>query len=548
MIDKELHFKIAKTFLDKNYKEAIDLIENNSSYENLNSQFLNILGASKLLLNFDNEKVLQIFEDGYNKEKKSRHAFDCFINFASLSNINKKPLKPSKYYDDVLNNFGYNEKLVEEIILTFALLNNPKKIVDILSLCEKNIGLNISNLQKMIYYNLFINFWNQNQIFEYSKMINNLIEPFQSDKLFPLNSRINKKVKIAFLSADIRAQHSVTKFLKTLFIGKQRKKYELVIISNLKTEDYDETTREFKLLADEWIEINNLDDLDGVNFIRKKNIDIVFDLMGFTAGNKIIYFKNRISKIQINWLGYTNTTGLNEMDYIIADKNLVYKNEEKFYSEKIIYLNKIWNCFTLDNGQIINTRNYPFKKNNYITFCSFNNFLKITEEVVDTWSEILKKVKNSKLILKSSMFQFNDDLLEKFKKNGVEKSIVFMKYTNSKNHVKMYEEADIALDTFPYNGVTTSFEAIMCGLPLITMKGKNFTSRCGESINKNLGFENFIAKDTNDYVSKSVSLANEQNLNKYKNNIFSKARSSPLYDDNSFRNDFFSKMDDLIRQ
>ena len=125
---------------------------------------------------------------------------------------------------------------------------------------------------------------------------------------------------------------------------------------------------------------------------------------------------------------------------------------------------------------------------------------------------------------------------------------MFRKYTNPTSHVKMYGEADIALDTFPYNGVTTSFEAIMHGLPLITMKGKNFTSRCGESINKNLGFENFIAKNADDYVSKTVSLACDQNLNKIRNNILSKIKFSSLYDEGAFRKDFFSKIEDLIRQ
>lgn len=548
MINKDLHFQIAKSFLDKKYNKTIDLIENNIAYNDLPSQFLNILGASKLFLKFEIDRVLEIFEDGYNKEKKGKHAYECFINFISLSNINRKPLKLIKYYDDALKAFGYDNKLIEEIIFTFALLNNSKKIINILNRCEENVGLNLNNLQKMIYYNLFINNWNQLKIFEYAKKIDKLSNSIQQSNLIPINIEFNKKIKIAFFSADLRSNHSITKFLKILFFGEERKNYELIIISNLKNNEYDETTKEFKSLADEWIEISGVDDQSGINLLRKKNIDVVVDLMGLTGGNKIVYFKNRISKIQINWLGYTNTTGLKEMDYIIADKNLIHENEKNLYSEKVIYLDKIWNCFALNKDHKINIRNFPFKKNNYITFCSFNNFLKITDDVVDVWSKILKKVKNSKLILKSSMFQFDDDLIEKFKKKGVEKSIIFKKYIDSTNHIKIYEEVDIALDTFPYNGVTTSFEAIMYGLPLITMKGKNFTSRCGESINKNLGFENFIAEDADDYVFKAVNLAHDPNLDKIRGDIVSKIKLSPLYDEQAFRKDFFNKIEDLIRQ
>ena len=116
MINKELHFQIAKSFLDKNYYKTLDLIENNIAYNDLSSQFLNILGASKLFLKFEIDLVLEIFEDGYIKEKKGKHAYDCFINFISLSNINRKPIKPIKYYEDALNTFGYDNKLIEEII------------------------------------------------------------------------------------------------------------------------------------------------------------------------------------------------------------------------------------------------------------------------------------------------------------------------------------------------------------------------------------------------------------------------------------------------
>ena len=145
-----------------------------------------------------------------------------------------------------------------------------------------------------------------------------------------------------------------------------------------------------------------MSDLETINLIRKNDIDIIFDLMGVTSANRIQLFKNRLAPIQISWLGYCNTTGLENMDYILSDPNLIYENEEKFYSEKVIRMSKIWNCHSGMSSKFFK-HPLPYKENKYITFGSLNNFAKINYDVLETWIKILKKVKNSKLILKSSV-------------------------------------------------------------------------------------------------------------------------------------------------
>ena len=191
--------------------------------------------------------------------------------------------------------------------------------------------------------------------------------------------------------------------------------------------------------------------------------------------------------------------------------------------------------------------NMPYNENKFITFGSFNNFLKINEEVIDAWSEILKKVENSKLILKTSIATSNDNMIEKFKKNGVLSSIEFLTFKKSfKDHLNLYKKIDIALDTFPWNGVTTSFEAIWMGVPVITMKGFNFNSRCGESINRNAKLENLIAENKGDYINKAVSLAqNNVELKKIRGNIYENAHNISLYK-KKFCNEFFSALEKYI--
>ena len=192
----------------------------------------------------------------------------------------------------------------------------------------------------------------------------------------------------------------------------------------------------------------------------------------------------------------------------------------------------------------------PFLNNNLTTFGSFNNFGKINTSVVATWSRILKKVKNSKLILKSSRPRVTELLTEQFKNQGVLNSVEFMTtITSFEDHMQLYKKIDIALDTFPYNGVTTSFEAIWMGVPVITMKGYNFNSRCGESINKNLNMEYLIAENEMDYVAKAKELSeNKEKLLDIRKKIFDQAVSSPLFDTKSFSNDFFKSLEKIYNK
>jgi predicted O-linked N-acetylglucosamine transferase (SPINDLY family) len=237
------------------------------------------------------------------------------------------------------------------------------------------------------------------------------------------------------------------------------------------------------------------------------------------------------------------------MDYILSDQNLIYNSEKHLYKEKIIFLPQIWNCHSgLDIKRSFNPS--PFIKNKYITLGSFNNFSKINDEVVLTWSKILKSLKNTKLILKPSLTREIDFLADKFRQQNVLGSIEFVSSKKDfKDHMNLYKEIDIALDTFPYNGVTTSFEAIWMNVPVLTMKGYNFNSRCGESINKNLGLDHLIAQNEEDYVSKLYELdQNKDKLLNIRKLLFENAISSPLFNTKSFSKDFFNALDGTVNK
>ena len=372
----------------------------------------------------------------------------------------------------------------------------------------------------------------------YSKLIetNKDLEDYN----FNIKNLKNNKIKIGFLSSDFKT-HPVSFFLKGLLLNLNKDKFEISLISNLHKSHYDNITDELKLLTKDWIDISSLSDFEATNLARSFELDILIDLCGFFRGNRFQVISNRAAKIQVCWLGYNNTTGIKNMDYLIADHNLIKKEEEKLYSEKILFLPKIWNAMTLPDSLP------EIQKNNLIfTYASFNNFHKISDDTIDVWSKILNN-SDSQIILKNSMppsivgEELKLNLLNKFIARGVEKNkILFIDHKKDlQDHLVLYNNVDVALDTFPYPSVTTTFDAVLMGVPVLTMKGHNFNSRCGESININLQMENFIAENKDDYFNKAISLQREKNtLQKFGKNLREKVLKSSLFDTKDFTKSF----------
>ena len=376
------------------------------------------------------------------------------------------------------------------------------------------------------------------QTLEFDRLLNTEIKP-----LIKIDKNIKKKIKLAFLSPDFKT-HSVSFFLKDFLSKINKNDFEILAFSNLEINYHDEMTNELKQFFDEWYDIKKMSDSELVNLARSQNIDIFIDLAGFTFGNRIQAFKKRCSPIQISWLGYCNTLGIKNMDYIIVDLNLIKKEEQSLYSEKILYLPKIWSVMSKQKN-LPNINNLPAKQNSIFTFGSFNNFAKLSDKTIKLWSKILNNT-NSRLILKTgsktSALAFKN-ILKKFNEHDVQenKILILNKNSSRKEHLSEYNNIDIALDPFPYPGVTTTFEAITMGVPVLTMRGSNFNSRCGESINLNLGMNEFIARDEKDYFDKAVEVQkNLKKLELLRRSLREKALNSPLFDVNNFTIDFTS--------
>jgi len=348
-------------------------------------------------------------------------------------------------------------------------------------------------------------------------------------------------INLGFVSCDLGKNHSVTYFLKNTLKNLDKSKFKIFLFSLNKKDENDISQNELRNISSEWFDMQDLTNQKIVEIIQEKNIKILFDLIGYTNSKRIEIFNSRVAPIQISWLAYCNTTGFNSVDYILADENLIYQNENNFYTEKVLKLPNIWNAHSGFSYQ----RKYnelPFLENNNFTFGSLNNFMKISTETFDAWCKILDEVDNSNLILKSSNFQNSDILRSKFKSKGLDDKVIILdkyNFKNHKDHINIYKKIDLCLDTFPWNGVTTTFESLWMNVPVLVLKGNNFNSRCGESIIKNSNNNFLIAKDIDEYIKKAILLSKDiEKLKTIRKNLYDNVLSTDIFDTQKFTKNF----------
>ena len=554
---QDLELKLQDLYKKKKFSEIISQITLKIKEEDRNAGLFVLLGISRMSIGLKDKNqvslAVQDFKKGYLKEKEGVNGLNALANFVVANSILSDFENTNVDFEEIKNFYKVSPKPFRDqrpiniaMSTIYSRLSDYKGMVFHLKKIIESKEFITQDLCNYGYWRCFDKNWTQKEFLKFGKFVNDNLKEYSKEEIIPLSDKKNEKIRVGFLSADIKGAHSITYFLKTILQNYDKKNFEIILFNNRNKND--KPPEEIINLASKTIDVGKLNDIEAFNKIREFNLDIMIDIMGYTSRNRIEFFKNRLAKKQVIWMGYCNTSGLENMDYIITDPNLIYKSEKNLYSEEILYLPEIWNCHCgFDFKRKENPP--PFIKNKYLTFGSFNNPAKMTDNVLDCWSNILKKVKGSKLIIKCANKKRKFDRIEEiFKKNGILDSVTFYRRIDKvEDHLNLYKEIDIALDTFPYNGVTTSFEAIWMGVPVLTMSGYNFNSRCGESINKNLSMEKMIAKDEDDYVNKAVNLSNNHdeyiNLRK---SIFLNAIESPLFNKKKFAENFFRSLKEIV--
>jgi protein O-GlcNAc transferase len=384
---------------------------------------------------------------------------------------------------------------------------------------------------------------------EFAKNYGNVVSSMSKPKFNSWNIKSNNKLRIGFVSGDFR-NHPIGYFIEGLLKDIDKSLFEVVAFTTISKTD--ELTDRIRPFFNEWLSIYRLSDFDAAELIHNKSIDILVDLSGHTAYNRLIVFSYKPAPIQISWLGYFNTTGLPEIDYFIGDPYLSPKHENHHFTENIWNLSDTWLCLNPPK-EIVTISKLPALNNGYITFGCFGNFTKINNDVIKVWAEILNRISNSKLYLKSK--QFNDPfIINKIEKQfsflGIKKERLILERPSSRDeYLGSYNKIDIILDTFPYPGGTTSFDAIWMGVPVLTLKGDRFLSHLGESIAYNSGQGNWIAKDQKDYINKAITFSSDlKYLSELRNTLRNSVIKTPLFDTKRFAKNFENMLISMFKK
>jgi protein O-GlcNAc transferase len=346
----------------------------------------------------------------------------------------------------------------------------------------------------------------------------------------------NRKLKIGYVSPDFR-RHPVSYFSESVIIEHNREYFEVFCYSN--NPIHDKVTQRIQENADQWRNIVGISDEDVTELIQKDKIDILVDLAGHTAYNRILVFAQKPTPIQISWIGYLTTTGLSTMDYKIADNytDPIGKTNQ-FYTEKILRLPESFLCY-LPDKDAPDVGKLPALLAGHITFGSFNNFSKVTPEVFLIWAKILNELPDSCLILKGKSFRDKTTCqyaIDMFKQRDIAAHRIILQPPDpSPKHLESYNLVDIGLDTFPFNGAATTCEAMWMGVPVITIAGIAYHSSVGISLLSNVGLKDLIAKTHDEYVRLAVNLANDiERLKNLRSSLRDKMTHSPLTDAKRF--------------
>ena len=326
-----------------------------------------------------------------------------------------------------------------------------------------------------------------------------------------LNTRNNQKIskiKIAYVSADFK-EHPVTFLLRDIFKHHNREIFEIygIFINN---KEADGTTEDVKKLFDFFIDISELSDSEAIELICSYDIDIAFDLMGHTKNAKTNIFLNRIAEIQINFIGYPNTMGSAVYDYIIADSHLISNDDSKLYSEKIIFMPT---CFQPNSLRHINSLTHELKVINLpfntFVYCCFNTNAKISRKMVCLWVQILKETNNSILWIYIEKCATNNFINEINKiDSSIMNRIVFAERTSYYDYLNRFKYAHVFLDTYPFGGGTTTSDALLSGLPVVTLAGSSFHNRMSKSLLLNLHLNELITESFEEYKKTAINLCN----------------------------------------
>jgi predicted O-linked N-acetylglucosamine transferase (SPINDLY family) len=354
--------------------------------------------------------------------------------------------------------------------------------------------------------------------------------------LAPRSLDPEKRLRIAYLSPDLR-MHSVAHFIAPLLEAHDRTMVEITCYATSNAEDG--MTERIRQAAQRWRHVFRMSDDGLAALIQDDQIDVLIELSGHTADNRLPMLAERTAPVQITYLGYPNTTGLASMDYRITDAVADPPGvTDAWHTERLLRIEGGFLAYAAPPfAKEIPVAEPPARKAGHLTFGSFNNLAKTNDTLLQSWAAILSRVPQSRLLLKAHGLRdegVRRRILKALATHGgiAPERVSFMGHERSAaDHLQRYHEVDLALDTFPYNGTTTTCEALWMGVPVLTVQGRCHAGRVGASLLSRVGLQEFVAKDQSEYADRAVAWAGKQdNLGELRSGLRERLLASPVMD------------------
>ncbi len=328
--------------------------------------------------------------------------------------------------------------------------------------------------------------------------------PLQANWPQHSNSRDpDRPLRVGFVSGDLRA-HVVATFIEPV-LARLADHPQLSLYAYYNHAVEDAVSQRLKLHLTHWRAIAVLSDEALTQKIQEDGIDILIDLSGHTALNRLPGFAHKPAPLQVSWIGYPGTTGLKAMDYYLADRFFLPPGQfDDQFTEKLVHMPAVATFLPFDDAPPVNA--LPALDNGYVTFGSFNRLSKLNPSVIALWSQLLRELPNARMVL-GAMPQAgeNDMLIDWFAREGIARErLSFYSNCPMKDFLYLHHQVDICLDAFPYSGGTTSCHALWMGVPTLTLTGNTPASRVGATWLNQVGLEAFVAHDKTEFVEKGL--------------------------------------------
>lgn len=372
-------------------------------------------------------------------------------------------------------------------------------------------------------------------------------EPSQQESEFVTD---HPAFRIGFVSGDFR-RHSICYFLLPLLENLCKNRFKVYCYSDVMVPD--SMTDEIRSRADVWHDVTLMGDRQLAELIRNDEIDILIDLAGHSGKRiRLPVFCHRPAPVQVSWLGYPNTSGLSLGQYRFTDEMAdPVGSGDALHSESLVRLPSPFLCYKTPL-EAPGLSNPPFVRNGFITFGSFNMISKMSPTTIVLWAKILKRVSGSRLLLKCHYFADHSTVQRVrgyFRDYGIDADRIEFKSAQAGyfEHLETYNEIDIALDTYPYNGTTTTFEALFMGVPVISLAGDRHASRVGKDILEHMGLGRLSVTSGAEYVACAADLADQKGeLESLRTGLRKMLEGSPLCDSVGFTQRYQDALENLM--